>query len=429
MVLQPTLRPSEQTDDLVGMFSDKPMAQRSLREKPTRNYQGLPLEGWMLYPSLFLGGVYDDNIFTTSVGRIKSAGMQFKPAVIAERSSGVQHSAVFLNADFTMYPGHSKANVLNSQAGVGHVWEAERDLVIKLGAEYDILTNPFTNGLLSTPYGYAVINGEQRSDAFGGFVSAVKSFDKFFIGLSIGATATAYNALDTSVGALPQSYRDNLLTTGTGRLGYSFSPVIYAFAEVSGNIRDYSSDTVYGLLGPGISTPGTFYNSQGYRALIGLGSERISLFKGEIYAGYQLQDYTAAVFGSHSSVVYGGKVTWYPTRAWTVSLLLDETFQDSALPLYGNPLGSSAFVTQATAAIQYTLSRQWNASLTGGYAIVNYLSGGRRDARWTAGGTLNYEISRNIYATASYALIAIDSNVAGGSLTRNHFAMGATYKY
>jgi hypothetical protein len=29
--------------------------------KPSRDYQALPIGGWMLYPSLFVGGLYDSN--------------------------------------------------------------------------------------------------------------------------------------------------------------------------------------------------------------------------------------------------------------------------------------------------------------------------------------------------------------------------------
>ncbi|QGM47131.1 outer membrane beta-barrel protein [Methylocystis heyeri] len=429
VVLQPTLRPAGETDDLLGMFSSKPMAQRSLRDNPTRNYQGLPFEGWMLYPSLFLGGIHDDNIYLAQTQRVKGEGIQAIPTFIADRDRGVQHTKVFVNGSLNIYPGNWQGNLINGEMGVGHVWEVQRDLVVRLGAEYDINSDVYSNGFLYTPYGSATIKAPQRRNTVGGFVSAVKSFDKVFVGLSASAYETTYDSLFTSVGSLPQAYRDNLLGTATARLGYSFSPAVYSFVEGSANVRNYSSETAYGVIAPGVWTAGTFFNSQGYRVITGLGSDRISLFKGEIYGGFQQQDFATSILGTHSSAVYGGKVSWFPTRAWTVSLSLDEIFQDAALPLYSNPLGNSAFVTQATAIIQYAIAKEWNFLLRGGYANYRYLSGTRTDNSWTGNFTFNYEITRNLMATANYTFYQLESTAAGASYTRNVFGLGATYKY
>ncbi len=428
--LQPTLQPASGSDDLLNLLAPQPMAERSLREKPVRDYQGLPIEGWMLFPSLFAGGVYDDNLLSQSTNRDAGVGAKLRPALIAERNSGVQHTAIFLNGDFNIYPDQPSGNIIDAQAGFAHVWELQRDFVLRFGGEYDLLTNPLINGVVTGPFGTpGEISSPQRSNRLGGYVSGVKSFNRFFVGLSLSSYATAYDTLYTTTGSLPQSYRDNLVTTATVRLGYALSPVIYAFTEATGNQHNFSGDSIYGLIAPDVWSSGTLYNSQGYRLLAGLGTDRISLFKGEIYAGYQQQNYAYSGFGTHSSPVYGGKISWFPTRAWTLSLALDETYQDSGLQISGNTQGSAAFVTAATTSLQYAISSQWNASISGGYSELVYVSGGRRDQRWSAGATLNYEIAKNVLATAGYTLILVDSNAAGGSLTRNQFALGATYKY
>ena len=178
-----------------------------------------------------------------------------------------------------------------------------------------------------------------------------------------------------------------------------------------------------------MQSAGTIYNSEGYRVVGGLGTDRISLFKGEIYAGYQQQLYDYAAFGSPSSPVYGGKISWFPTRAVTITAALDETYQDSGLTTSNNPTGSAAHVTAATTTMQYAMAREWNASISGGYADVLYVVGGRHDHRWNAGSTLNYEIARNLFATFNYTLVLVESNAEGGSFTRNQFSLGGTYKY
>ena len=243
------------------------------------------------------------------------------------------------------------------------------------------------------------------------------------------ASSYAGTPLETSGAPVSQSYRDNLITTATARLGYAISPAIYGFTDVIGNFHNYSNQSIYGLIAPNQSNSATLYNSQGYRAVAGLGSDRISLFKGEIYGGYQQQFFAYSGFGAPSSPVYGGKISWSPTRAWTLAFSLDESYVDSGVQVKGNSQGSAAFVTAATANLQYAPSKQWSASVSGGYFDLRYVSGGLRTQVWSAGATLNYQISRNINATASYTLLLSENNTGGPNTTRNQLMLGAAYKY
>jgi hypothetical protein len=306
-----------------------------------------------------------------------------------------------------------------------------RDLVFQIGGEYDRLTDPYNNGVVTTPYGTlgGIIASPQRYNVFGGYMLGLTSFGRFFAGLSVSSFATTYDTLSTTTGPLDQAYRNNLITTVTGRLGYSVTPLLYAYLESAGNFHNFSGDTTYNLIAPNVQSAGTLYNSEGYRAVVGLGIDRIGLFKGEIYAGYQQQLYDYAPFGTPSSPVYGGKISWFPTRAVTITGALDETYQDSGLTTSDNSTGSGAFVTAATTTLRYAMAREWSASINGGYADVRYISGGRHDHRWDAGSSLNYEIARNIFATFKYTRVLVESNAEGGSFTANQFSLGGTYKY
>jgi hypothetical protein len=256
--------------------------------------------------------------------------------------------------------------------------------------------------------------GPQRSNVFTGSASGLKSFDRLFVGLAGTVVETTYDTLYTTGGPASESSLNNVAYSVDGRLGYKITPVIYVFSQATGNTRAFDD---------------SIYNSQGYRIVGGLGSDRISLFQGEIYAGYQRQIYDTAQFGSLGNPVYGGKISWFPTRAWSVTASLDETFQDSGSATVGNPLGSAAYVTSALVSINYAISHSWNASVQGGHEDLSYISGGRRDHQWTTGTTLNYEILRNLNATFKYTFATIESNAPGGSFTRNQLTLGGAYKY
>ena len=416
--------------DTINLLSPTPIGQHGLNDKPLRDYQGLPWEGWKFYPSIFLGAVYDDNLYQMSTNRVSAAGLNLRPSFLAERDAGIHRTNIYANGSFNFYPDRSDGDTTNAQAGFAHTWEATRDLVFKAGAEYGRHTDVFNNGVVVGSSGASgVIAVPQTYNTLSGYVSGLQSFDKFFVGLSASSIATSYDPLYTTSGETNQTYRDDVVTTVTGRLGYAISPAIYGFAQAAGNVNDFSGDIAYGLLAPNLPSPGTIFNSRGYTVVGGLGSDRIGLFRGEIYAGYQQQLYASALFGTQGSPVYGGKIIWDPIKGWSVTATLDETYQNSGLALASNTTGSPAHVTNATTTIQYAMAREWTASVGGGYSDVLYVNGGRHDEYWTAGSTVNYEIARNLLATFNYSLVLVESNATGGSFTRNQFSLGGTYKY
>src|SRR5204862_6858846 len=117
------------------------------------------------------------------------------------------------------------------------------------------------------------------------------------------AIGVAYD--NTGIG--PQS-PDGAVHTLTARGGRWVVPFLYAFAEASIDQRRYAIDTL---------------NSHGYRTLGGIGSEQIGLFRGEIYGGYQSQQYDLAGLGSVGAGVIGGRLEYSPARAVTLRAAVD----------------------------------------------------------------------------------------------------------
>lgn len=402
-------------EDTLSILSPKPMALRTLRDKPVRDYQGLPIAGWMLYPTFLIGGTFDDNVFQSSFQRVSAGGLHLRPGLVAERDTGIHKTQLYTVGDFRIYPDRPEGNIVNLQVGGRHIWEVRRDLTLTAEGQYRRQTDMYNTGLVVGPFGGAgFIASPQRYNQFIGSVSGVKSFNRFFVALRSTAVGTTFDTLYTTNAQISQSYRDNIYTGVTGRFGYMITPLMYGFVESTGNFRDFSD---------------TIYNSQGYRIVGGLGTDRISLFRGEVYAGYQRQIYSSLIFGAPSSPVIGGKLFWYPTRAITVTAGVDQTFADSALATIGNLTGSAARMISAWTRINYAMSRSWSASLRGEYDDLRYITGGRHDARWLAGAQIRYEIFRNLAATFEYSFATVSSSVPSASFTRNTFTLGATYKY
>ena len=411
--------PQNAADLVLDVISQKKMARKSLRaqKQQTRDYHGLALNSWIIYPSLLMGGIYNDNLYRTTSNRQSGFGLRVVPQLVAERDTGIHRTTVFAYGNFSLYQ-KSTADMINAQVGFSHNWRPVYDTQFKVYVNAGHIETGFNTGYLIQPgtgeiLGYQL--GSSRMNLLSGGVSGIKSFDHVFVGGGVTTDTFLYDSLNTSRGSVAQSYRDNVRTTFFVNAGYMITPLLYAFSEISGNVRQFLN--------------GSFYDSQGYRIVAGLGSDRISLFRGEVYGGYQRQIYNNAIFGAPASPVLGGRIYWYPTRAWVVTASLDETFLDFAQPTVGNITGSAALATAAKVSAKYAFSKRWSASINGGYTDYRYIKGTRNDHYWLAGAALHYELMRNLEATFEYSFVQVLSNAPRVPYVNSIYMLGAAYKY
>jgi hypothetical protein len=379
-------------------------------------YKGIPLGDWMLYPTFFVGAIYDSNVFYSPNSPVSLVGARLRPTFLAERDAGIHKTSIYTDVEAKIFPSFSSANSLNAQVGFSHIWEIQRDLAVRVGGEYNHLIAPILPvGLIQIPTGaLGTFVSQPTADRFSADLSVFKSFDRLFVGLAGSAIKTNYSDVYTTAGTLPQGILDNLVTTVTGRGGYWLIPAVYAFTEASGNFREYTGD---------------IYNSNGYRVIGGLGSHYISLFKGEIYAGYQEQFYDKAFIGQASNPVFGGSISWFPTRALTVSASLDQTFTTASYVSINNPFGAPARLTSASLNLSYDFAREWSASWRGGYYHFVYIGSALRNDAYLMGATVTYNLYRNLGLTLDYSFMRLESNAPSSSFTRNTVSLGASYRY
>ena len=72
--------------------------------------QGLAVAGWMLYPSFYAGGIYNDNVYATRANRIGLAGVQINPGLEIYRDNGLYETNASFGALITVYPGAGPIN-------------------------------------------------------------------------------------------------------------------------------------------------------------------------------------------------------------------------------------------------------------------------------------------------------------------------------
>ena len=82
---------------------------------PSREYTGLPVGDWLLYPTLFAGALYDTNVDQTPSGR-SSPGVRLVPSLLAETTDGLLKSTLYGMADGRLYTRGS-GNSVSARAG------------------------------------------------------------------------------------------------------------------------------------------------------------------------------------------------------------------------------------------------------------------------------------------------------------------------
>ena len=381
----------------------------------TRDYQGVPLAGWMFYPEMLVQGIYNDNLGLTSTAPRAAAGMRFNPDLYALHDDGVSKTEIYGAAAADVYPTAPRDDEVNGAVGVAETYKIAPDLIVKGQAQFDRLGGYGVGGDVIGPGGLPTpLVAPSESNRAQASAGVQKSFGRFFLGAAVNVAATRYDPLATAVGALSQSYRDSVVTTLTERAGYWVSPLFYAYAETAENAREYAQSNL---------------RSDGLRAVAGLGTDRLGLMRGEAYAGWQTQFYAAPLPASASSPVLGAKLYWYPSRALTLTAAVDESFTDSSNPEPGNPRGDPARDVSAALDANYQLHRRWSAYALARVDRIYAIGAPRVDTAYLGTLRISYELMRNLDLSLSYAYTRVDSNAAGGSYVDDVASLGARFRF
>jgi hypothetical protein len=223
------------------------------------------------------------------------------------------------------------------------------------------------------------------------------------------------------------------------RGGYWLTPLLYAFVQPSAVLTRYQSSAS---------------DSNGYRVVGGLGTSMISLFRGEIFAGYNAQ-YASRNGQVVSSPTFGAALHYYPTEYFTLGLNISQAVGfGTPTYVYGVPVsaGPGNKTWQAVGTANYTMSEYWNAHLRAGYGETRWdnrgfywgsWTGNGVNANWIVGAGVNYNFWRNLSLTLDYVFTKAAGYGGVGNVTalpflnawqgegysRNMVSAGLTYRY
>ena len=386
------------------------IAQTENDPRPASADGALQVFNWLVYGSMGVSGVYDNNINSSPVNPIAAYGTQITPAIIAEYNTGIQRTFIYGVGDFRYYPSVDKFQAWDSSAGIVHVWEIERGLNLRAQAQLTEGESPLGYTNLGTN-AVVAINPVQSTTLFGS-TSIQRDVGLFFTALGGSVTHQAFGqteTVDTDV-AVPESYRDGTTYTVNGRVGYNISPLLYTYVEPSINTAQYNDSTL---------------NSQGYRVVAGLGSARIGLMNGEIYGGFMDQTFTDPSITPLSTGVYGAHLSYYPTRDLSFTASLDQGLNTSDYNTRAFLPGSIVKTNTAKLQANWDVSRSITLAGSIQYSEWDYLGATLVQYYWTGSSSLTYWVQPKLGITLQYSHSILDTNVVGGNYTHDFVSLGA----
>jgi Putative beta-barrel porin 2 len=385
-----------------------------------RGENALVVGDWMLYPTAFAGGIYDSNPAQVAQNPQASGGIRLVPAILAERTVAISKTSLYAMTDARVYALGDTQGVDAVAARLGGIedYEPADSWVLHAQGDYtrqrDIFsTLGVTNSLTSlNPTGVGVVPTQQPTtyNQFTGTGSVLKRFSNAFVSLGGSTVGILYNQPSGTVPA-----PSGVIFTAVTRGGVWVSPDIYTY--VSGAVDKRNWDT-------------SSLNSSGFRTLVGLGSDQIGLFRGEIYGGYQQESFDSGAIGTVGGSAYGGRLEYFPIPKLTLRAGADRSIGASLLGAApATSVGTASLVTSLLGQIVYAPFPEWEWSGRGGYVRASYVDTSQRDNGWTLGATLTYSIWQSFGLSLDYQHLALNSNVPDQGFTRDVVTFGISYKY
>ncbi len=372
-------------------------------------YQGIEAGSFLLYPSVNLTVMSDDNIYGTRTAESRDVVTTLSPSIVA-RSNWDKHRLVFnagVSAD--SYNKYSSEDVVDWWVGADGRYDlSERSNVFggvratkehedRASAESQIAggSEPITYTTEHVHVGYA-----HQFDRLNLRVAAVD--EKLDFNNPPGMTAGTSN-----------DDRDRTLQSLGVRAGMPVSDKNEVFVQAVTDERDYDRT---------LDDNGYQRSSSGHRVSVGVHSHPAANMQAEFFAGQMKQNYDDARLPDVDKPYYGGKFSWMPDMRTRVSASLDRSINETTLS------GASSYVdTTVSGRVEREIGPQsvFNTYLS--HSESEYQGNPLYNTTTTAGAGLRHYVSSNVYLAADYRFTHRDSNDVNYDYYRNQIMFSIGY--
>ncbi|HUO88502.1 MAG TPA: outer membrane beta-barrel protein [Rhizomicrobium sp.] len=375
------------------------------RARPEYDAVGVPIEEFVLYPTLALGGTYDDNVFRAPLAEQSDLYWTFSPRL--DLRSQWQRHALQLYAQLDHYEFDELNSETRTNWTVGGAGRYDISDGSFLAADsyyldtHESRTSPDLSTLALSPTAYQQVHADGSIQGQFGLtlLSGGVWFDRFDFDPTrlIGG------------GTINNDDRDRSVIEVFGKAAYEFAPDQEVFLRASYNTRDFDLS---------LDRNGFDRNSHGYHIDAGVEGMLTPVVRGSAFVGYVNQNYRAPL-ESVDDFDFGAQIDWFVTELFTAHLAASRTIADTTI------FGASSVDERAVAAsADYELLRNVILRANIGYSDDAFRGITRDDRIFTAGISGRYLINQYLSAELAFAHENRDSNVIGRDYDDNAFSFG-----
>ena len=379
------------------------------RKRPELDPLGVRLGAFMLFPTVGVQEIYDDNLFATSD----------EDVVNGKQSDFI----TILASDFRMHTTWSRHR-MNLFGGVDaglHLDNSTEDYIDwRLGAEgrLDILRSSHVSGGLTfrkqhdergsvnDPSAIEPVTYTRWTPRLG----YLRRWSR--LSLKLDGQTDSYDYLEgVKIDGLEATndLRDRLEYSGVARLGFELSPEFETFVRVKYNLIEYDA---------AVNSGSVNRDSNGYRIVAGARLDLTGVIFGDLFAGLVVQNYDDASLADVSETAYGVRLTWNMTRMTTVIVKADRIVSETTIAGAG-----ASFDTTVGATVDHELMRNMIVTVNASHQNSDFVgeASGREDKLIAVGISGKYLLNRSVYFTFGYDRSERDSSAALSDFVINKY--------
>jgi hypothetical protein len=340
---------------------DRPVSERF---QPEYDPIGFRLGSFLFNPSIDVGELWNSNILGSQDFEQSDFITRVQPAVSLASDWDTNSVSLIAQGDIQRYARYSSEDVDNMLVRGDGRLDIERGQTLSLDASYQIAHEAryspeslFAAGSAGAglyaryPTEYSLSTGQVT------YVYAPRR-----LGFELQASVNDYqytNEPTLNGGLAIQGDLSRTEYSISPKVTYEVSPDFEVFGEGWGNFREYKAPD---------ATPQHYQrSSSGYAVAAGTKLDLDRIITGEIYIGYQDQEYDDHRLAPNSGVYIGGSVLWNVTRLTSLKFAVSRSIQET------NIAGSSGYWdTLITVSADHELLRNLILSAQAGYELQNY---------------------------------------------------------
>lgn len=405
-----------------GPEGDKQRQQELKQDGSTREYKPMQFGLWLVESSVSVGSVFDSNIYSTRTNTKSATGLSISPSIVGRYTDGGQNSTFYLDGSARHFNLSEDLTTFGGRFGFGHSVEIDRGTVwkalVQAGRAQDDLGAFNATGAGADGSGVYVkpINSNSLFAATS-ILSRLNysNFSGFWSG-GVSANITRFEEAELSDGSkIDQDARDSNAYTATGRVGWNVAPVVYAFLEPSVGLQQ----------NPNVSDA----DSTTYRLTAGLGTDRINLMRGEVFAGYSRQSFNDLSGDPEQGAVFGGRLSWFPTRDVTLNFTADDGIGITSSSTGGTTEVFSSHIRNIAADLNYVVDQRVTFSVRSSYSTIDFGDTDRSDDVMRYGADLNYMVTGNMGVRVGFTGVDVESTDQTYNVDRTIYSIALNARF